>query len=226
MEPEPPQPLDTILATGLAELGFPPDRVLALAELSRLVARWAARINLTAHRGPEAVARRLVLEAAALGAALPVVAPRTLADLGSGAGFPGLPLAILWPACRVTLIDSRERKHHFQRTAIRALDLSNARAVRGRAESVDATPHQIVVAQAMAQPAKVLTWMRRWAAPDGWLVLAQSDPPASVVPSPGVRFEATRRYRVPLGGPFRSLWLGRPAGEFLDAPGAPVIPTG
>ena len=176
MEPETPQPLETILATGLAELGLPGDRVAALAELSRLVARWAERINLTAHRGPEAVARRLVLDAAALGAALPVVPPRTLADLGSGAGFPGLPLAILWPGCQVTLIDSRERKHHFQRTAIRALDLSNARAVRGRAESLDATPHQIVVAQAMAQPAEVLQWMRRWVAPDGWLVLAQSDP--------------------------------------------------
>jgi 16S rRNA G527 N7-methylase RsmG len=123
------------------------------------------------------------------------------------------------------LVDSRERRHHFQRTAIRALDLSNARAVRGRAESVNATPHQVVVAQAMAQPAAVLQWMRRWATPDGWLVLAQSDPPASVVAPAEVRFEAIRRYRVPLGGAARSLWLGRPAGEFLDGPGAAVIPT-
>jgi 16S rRNA (guanine527-N7)-methyltransferase len=225
VEPQPAQPLEAILATGLAELGLPGDHVAALAKLSRLVARWAERFNLTAHRSPEAVARRLVLEAAALGAALPVVPPRTLADLGSGAGFPGLPLAILWPTCQVTLVDSRERRHHFQRTAIRALDLSNARATRGRAELLDATPHQVVVAQAMAQPADVLQWMRRWVTPDGWLVLAQSDPPASVVAPGEIRFEAIRRYRVPLGGPFRSLWLGRPAGEFLDGPGVAVIPT-
>ena len=226
MEPESPQPLEAILATGLAELGLPAECATALAELSRLVARWAERTNLTAHRGPGAVARRLVLEAVALGAALPVVPPRTLADLGSGAGFPGLPLAILWPGCQVTLIDSRERKHHFQRTAIRALGLSNARAVRGRAESVDATQHQIVVAQAMAQPAEVLQWMRRWVRPDGWLVLAQSDPPAPVEPPADVSFEGIRRYHVPLGGASRSLWLGRPAGKFLDGHGAPVIPTG
>ena len=225
MEPELPQPLEAILATGLAELDLPDDRVAALAELSRLVARWAERINLTAHRSPEAVARRLVLDAAALGAALPVVPPRTLADLGSGAGFPGLPLAILWPACQVTLVDSRERRHHFQRTAIRALDLSNARAVRGRAESLDPVPHQIVVAQAMAQPAEVLQWMRRWTTPDGWLVLAQSDPAPSVEAPAGVRFESIRRYQVPLGGASRSLWLGRPAGEFLDGAYAAVIPT-
>lgn len=225
MEPELPQPLEAILATGLAELGFPDDRVSALAEFSRLVARWAERINLTAHRGPEAVARRLVLEAAALGAALPLVPPRTLADLGSGAGFPGLPLAILWPACQVTLVDSRERRHHFQRTAIRTLDLSNARALRGRAESLEASPHQIVVAQAMAQPAEALQWMRRWASPDGWLVLPQSDPAPSVKAPAGVQFEATRRYQVPLGGAVRSLWLGRPAGELLDGPCEAVIPT-
>jgi len=225
VEPDLSQHLEAILAAGLAELGLPDDRVSALAELSRLVARWAERINLTAHRGPEAVARRLVLDAAALGAALPLVPPRTLADLGSGAGFPGLPLAILWPACQVTLVDSRERKHHFQRTAIRALDLSNARALRGRAESLEAAPHQIVVAQAMAQPAAVLQWMRRWATPDGWLVLPQSDPAPSIRAPAGVRFEAIRRYQVPLGGIVRSLWLGRPAGEFLDDPCAAVIPT-
>jgi len=225
VEPHPHQSLEAILAAGLAELGLPGDRVAALAELSRLVARWAERINLTAHRRPEAVARRLVLDAVALGAALPIVPPRTLADLGSGAGFPGLPLAILWPSCQVTLIDSRERKHHFQRTAIRTLGLSSARALRGRAESLEPTPHQVVVAQAMAQPATALQWMRRWVTPDGWLVLAQSDRPRSVVAPADVRFEEIRRYRVPLGDVSRSLWLGRPAGEFLDGPRAAVIPT-
>ena len=200
-----------MIAAGLGELGLPIDRGGALAELSRLVARWAERINLTAHRSPEAVALRLVLDALALGAALPVVPPDTLADLGSGAGFPGLPLAILWPTCQITMVDSRLRKHHFQRTAIRALDLPNARAVRGRAESLDAAPHQIVVAQAMAQPAQVLQWMRRWATTDGWLVLPQSDSVPRIAVPADIRFEAIRRYQVPLGGPARSLWLGRPA---------------
>lgn len=211
MEHDLPQSLESTIAAGLGELGLPIDRGGALAELSRLVARWAERINLTAHRSPEAVARRLVLDALALGAALPVVPPDTLADLGSGAGFPGLPLAILWPTCQITMVDSRLRKHHFQRTAIRALDLPNARAVRGRAESLDAAPHQIVVAQAMAQPAQVLQWMRRWATPDGWLVLPQSDSVPSIAVPADIRFEAIRRYQVPLGGPARSLWLGRPA---------------
>jgi 16S rRNA (guanine527-N7)-methyltransferase len=211
VEHDRPQSHESTLSAGLAELGLPIDRSGALAELARLVSRWAERINLTAHRSPEAVARRLVLDALALGAALPVVPPDTLADLGSGAGFPGLPLAILWPSCQITMVDSRLRKHHFQRTAIRALDLPNARAVRGRAESLDAAPHQIVVAQAMAQPAQVLQWMRRWATTDGWLVLPQSDSVPRIAVPADIRFEAIRRYQVPLGGPARSLWLGRPA---------------
>jgi 16S rRNA (guanine527-N7)-methyltransferase len=209
VEPDPSQSLEATIAAGLAELGLPIDCSAALAELSLLVSRWAERINLTAHRSPEAVARRLVLDALALGAVLPVIPSVSLADLGSGAGFPGLPLAILWPACQITMVDSRERKHHFQRTAIRALDLPNARAIRGRAESLDATPHQIVVAQAMAQPAQVLRWMRRWATPDGWLVVPQSDSVPHIAAPAGIRFEAIRRYQVPLGGPARSAWLGR-----------------
>ena len=209
MEPDLPQSLESTIAAGLGELGLPIDRSGALAELSRLVARWAERINLTAHRSPEAVARRLVLDALALGAALPVVPPDTLADLGSGAGFPGLPLAILWPTCQITMVDSRLRKHHFQLAAIRALELPNARAIRGRAESLDPAPHQIVVAQAIAQPAQALRWMRRWVTPDGWLVLPQSDSAPSIAAPADLRFEAIRRYQVPLDGPARALWLGR-----------------
>lgn len=210
MEPDPSsRSLEVLLSAGLAELGLPTDRCSALAKLARLVSRWAERINLTAHRGPEAVARRLILDALALGASLPVVPPGSIVDLGSGAGFPGLPLAILWPACEITLVDSRERKHHFQRSAIRELALSNARAIRGRAEVLAATPHQIVVAQAMAQPEQALEWIRGWTTPEGWLVLPQSESAPGVIAPAGVRFESIRRYQVPLGGPARALWLGR-----------------
>jgi 16S rRNA (guanine527-N7)-methyltransferase len=201
--------LEAILEAGLHELGLPIDPAGALAELAALVARWAERMNLTAHRSPEAVARRLVLDALALGRTLPVEGPISLADLGSGAGFPGLPLSILWPSCHVTLIESRERKHHFQRTAIRALQLSNAQAIRGRAEILAATPHQVVVAQAMAEPEQVLGWMRRWVGPGGWLALAQSDPAPPIAAPAGIRPVAPRRYQVPLGGPSRTLWLAQ-----------------
>lgn len=204
-----------LLELGLAELALPPEPALRLAELALHVSRWAERLNLTAHRSAESVARRLILDALALARALPESEPGSIADLGSGAGFPGIPLAILWPACRVTLVDSRERRHHFQRSALRALRLANVRAVRGRAESVPHEPHQIAIAQAMAQPTLALRWLRDWVAPGGWIVLPQSDPLAGEGPRievpPGVLWVETRSYEVPLGGPHRALWIGRRA---------------
>lgn len=202
-----------LIELGLAELGLPLDPAPQLAQLALHVSRWAERLNLTAHRSAEAVARRLILDALALGRALPEALPVSIADLGSGAGFPGLPLAILWPSCRVTLVDSRERRHHFQRSAVRELRLANVHAVRGRAESVPHEPHQIAIAQAMAQPTLALGWMRDWVGPDGWIALPLSGPQTAEGPSvevpAGVVYVETRRYEVPLGGPQRALWIGR-----------------
>ena len=196
------------LELGLEEIGLATtDRQrLALLELAKLVDRWGARINLTGHRGLDAIIRRLVLDAAALVAVLPDVP--SLADLGSGAGFPGFPVAILRPTCSVTLIEAREKRHHFQRAACRALGLDNATPVRGRAEQLDPTPHAASIAKAMASPAAALPLMLPWVEVGGRLFL----PGGSEAPraeDPRVREEEVVRYCVPLGGPDRSLWIGR-----------------
>jgi 16S rRNA (guanine527-N7)-methyltransferase len=148
-----------------------------------------------------------VLDAAALSQQLP--AAPDLVDLGSGAGFPGLPLAVLWPASEVLLIEARERRHHFQRAAIRALGLRNASALRGRAESLPPEPRTVVIAQAMAQPARALRWMLRWARLDGWLVIPGGEEAPRIEPLPEVAFERVAPYSVPGGGPHRTLWIGR-----------------
>ena len=75
-----------------------PGQLDALLTLASLLAKWSQRLNLTAHRALDAIVRRLLLEAAALAAQIPIVA--SLADIGSGAGFPGLPIAVLRPECR------------------------------------------------------------------------------------------------------------------------------
>ena len=196
------------LELGLEEIGLAATapQQLALLDLARLVDRWGARINLTGHRGLDTIIRRLVLESVALVARLPEVP--SLADIGSGAGFPGLPTAILRPTCRVTLVESREKRHHFQRAACRALGLSNATPVRGRAEQIDPTPHAAVIAQAMARPGAALPLMLRWVEIEGRLFLP-GGPDAPLVDDPRVRTEEVVRYRAPLGGPDRSLWVGR-----------------
>ena len=202
-------PLHDLLSRGLAELEVASELVEPLARLCGLVAAWAGRMNLTAHRSPADVARRLVLEALALARMCPSAEPESLADLGSGAGFPGLPMAMLWPRCRIALVESRERRHHFQRAAIRELGLANATALRGRAEQLVPTPHEVVVAQAIAAPAQALAWMAPWVADSGWLLLPGSAAAPAIEPPAGVEEAFVRSYRVPLGGPSRTLWIGR-----------------
>ena len=162
-----------MLTAGLLELGADParlgSRLEQLESLALLLVRWGQRINLTAHRTPEAIARRLILDALALAGALPELP--SLADLGSGAGFPGLPIAIRHPRCRVTLVEARERRHHFQRAAVRVLGLGNVTLVHGRAEALEPTRHAAAVAQAVARPDQALDWMLPWVEPGGLLVL-------------------------------------------------------
>lgn len=212
-----------MLLEGLRELALDEGLAPPLASLAELLAQWASRMNLTGHRTPEAIARRLILDALALGAALPVDEPASIADLGSGAGFPGLPLAICRPGCRVTLVEARERRHHFQRAAVRTLGLVNAEPRRGRIEDLEAAPHEIVVAQALAQPDQAVALMLPWVAPGGWLVLPRTAE-AEPLPTPsGLEPARVLLYQVPAGGPARALWVARRA---VDAPSAPVVRTG
>jgi 16S rRNA (guanine527-N7)-methyltransferase len=164
-------------------------------------------MSLTAHRDAEAVVRRLILEAVALDRQLPEVS--SMVDLGSGAGFPGLPIALLHPERTVTLVESRERRHHFQRAAARELEIGNAILRLGRAEDLPPEPHALVTAQAMAPPHQAVIWMLPWAQPGGFLALPLSEaqpPPESI---DGIGAESVSSYTVPLGGPRRALWLGR-----------------
>lgn len=209
----------TVLSEGLAELDLEPALADPLARLCELLARWAARMNLTGHRTPEAIARRLVLDALAFGETLPERPPASLADLGSGAGFPGLPLAIRWPQTPVTLVEARERRHHFQRAAVRELGLAHVRPRRGRIEALDPAPHAVVVSQALAQAEAAVELMLPWTAPGGWLALARAVDAPSVPAPPEVEDAHVRTYRVPLGGPQRAIWLARRRLEGQRDPG-------
>jgi 16S rRNA (guanine527-N7)-methyltransferase len=198
-----------LLSQGLSEL-YPRleiERRDILLELARLLERWTQHLHLTAHRSLEQIVVRLVLDAAALWAQLPEIP--SVVDLGSGAGFPGFPFAVLRPGARVTLIESRERRHHFQRAVVRELGLENVTPVLGRAEVLEATPHAAVIAQAIARPAQAVMWMRDWAEAGGLVLLPGAESAPQVPRTEGISFEAVQRYDVPCGGPKRTLWIGR-----------------
>lgn len=102
-------------------LAVPPALFGQLSLYLDLLLKWNARTNLTAIREPEEIVRRHFGES--LFAAAHLGPCETLLDLGSGAGFPGLPIALLRPEIRVTLAESQGKKAAFLREAVRTLAL-------------------------------------------------------------------------------------------------------
>lgn len=194
------------LAAGLEQIGspVPADAPERLAALATLVSDWGRRINLSGHRTEEQIADRLILEAAALAAVLPPF--ESLADLGSGAGFPGLPIAILYPAVDVVLVEARRRRHHFQRAAVRDLAIQNALPLRGRLENVTPIACTVAVAQAVAPADEAFRAIQPWARDGGYLVVPASE--NAVAPVLPLELSGCRElpYDVP-NGPRRKLWI-------------------
>jgi 16S rRNA (guanine527-N7)-methyltransferase len=108
-----------------------------LSQYLDLLLKWNARTNLTAIRDPEEIVRRHFGES--LFAAQHLGSPETLLDLGSGAGFPGLPIALLHPAIQVTLAETQNKKATFLREAVRTLSLRNIEVWAARVETMPST---------------------------------------------------------------------------------------
>src|SRR5258706_15685238 len=98
-----------------------------------LLLRWNAKLNLTRMDSVEEATRLHYCESLFLGNRLPA-GPLRIVDIGSGAGFPGIPVAILRPECRITLVESHKRKAVFLAEAVR--NLANAKVVTDRAENL------------------------------------------------------------------------------------------
>ncbi|MGH9601283.1 MAG: 16S rRNA (guanine(527)-N(7))-methyltransferase RsmG [Terriglobales bacterium] len=135
--------------------------------------RWNHKINLTAVREPENIVTRHFGES--LFAARHLFAERPdptmrVIDVGSGAGFPGLPLKIYAPAVRLTLIESHSRKAAFLREVIRALKLANAEVFAGRAEDFSGGG-ELVTLRAVERFEQVLPAAARLVQPGGRMAL-------------------------------------------------------
>lgn len=134
-----------------------------LAAYWALVEKWQPRVNLV---GPSTLGdpwRRHMLDSAQLAPLIPAGTDR-LVDLGSGAGFPGMVLAIMGAARRITLIESDGRKSVFLREAARIAD-APVTVLPVRIEAAPAEPADIVTARALAPLDKLVLYARRFAGP-------------------------------------------------------------
>ena len=126
----------TTLADGAAALGLAlaPDQLDRFERYCAALIDWNRRVNLTAITDPIDVARRHFLDSLSVLSVCEMRAGDRLVDVGSGAGFPGLPIRIARPDLQVTLLEATRKKCEFLRRVVDALDLSDVAIVNARAE--------------------------------------------------------------------------------------------
>jgi 16S rRNA (guanine527-N7)-methyltransferase len=148
----------------------PLDPVLAsrFEDYLSLILRWNARVNLTAIRDREGILSRHFVESIACARALPA-AIHTLLDYGSGAGFPGIPIALCRPEISVTLAESQGKKAAFLQEAVRILEIS-AKVIAQRAELLTAQ-FDCVTLRAVDRMPQAVGAATSLIAPGGWLAL-------------------------------------------------------
>ncbi|HEX3373960.1 MAG TPA: 16S rRNA (guanine(527)-N(7))-methyltransferase RsmG [Edaphobacter sp.] len=169
-------------------LSNPPATLLPkLSAYLDLLLKWNARTNLTAIRDPEEIVRRHFGESLFAASHLPLESDLrvekpdpsipaagafTLLDLGSGAGFPGLPIALLCPGVQVTLAESQNKKAAFLREVVRTLNLSNVEVWAARAETLPAhRQFRVVTLRAVDNMEAALFAARVRVVPGGLLAL-------------------------------------------------------
>ncbi|MBL7251062.1 16S rRNA (guanine(527)-N(7))-methyltransferase RsmG [Alloalcanivorax sp. C16-2] len=131
------------LAGGLSELelALNEDQVTALLAYRDLLVKWNRAFNLTAVRDPGEMIARHLLDSLAV---LPHLGDGDTLDVGTGAGLPGIPLAIARPEQAFTLLDGNGKKARFVRQARRELGLDNVEVVHARVEQYRKAPSQII----------------------------------------------------------------------------------
>ncbi len=157
----------------------------SLTALIEALARWNQKVNLTAIRDPEEMVTHHVLDSLAV---RPLLEGRLILDVGTGPGFPGLPLAIAEPDREFTLIDSNQKKIAFVEHATRMLGLGNVTAAKARGEDY-APGHRFdtVIARALAALPRLLEIAGHHVGEDGVFVALKGRYPAeelAAIPAP------------------------------------------
>ena len=160
-----------------------------------LLVRWNRRISLTTVTDPDEILRFHIGESIAAISAVPIEKGR-LADVGSGAGFPGVPLALFLPDLDVTLIESNAKKATFLAEVQRQLNLHRVRVFRGRAEAslAQGPKFDYVTARAVGKYNELLLWSSKALNPGGKVILWLGDKDASEISAyPGWTWHAPQK---------------------------------
>lgn len=167
-----------------------------LLDYLALIAKWNRTYNLTAIHEPEKMLTHHLLDSLAI---LPAVTAGPLLDVGSGAGLPGIPLALARPGLRVTLLDSSQKRCGFMRQAAIELGLGNVAVVHARAEDFQPDwKFPQIVSRAFSDLSEFVKVTRHLLAEGGeWLAMKGLYPDEEITLLKGARVKSHARLHVP-----------------------------
>jgi 16S rRNA (guanine527-N7)-methyltransferase len=170
-----------LLAAGIGQMGLDVSRETQekLLAYMALLQKWNKVYNLTAVREPSEMVTLHLLDSLSV---LPYVNARNLLDVGSGAGLPGIVLAIVKPDLQVTTIDTVQKKAIFMRQVKGELGLENLDVVHARVESYQATQKfEVIISRAFSELALFLKLTKHLLAENGaWLAMKGQVPHAEL----------------------------------------------
>lgn len=180
------------LLAGCVELGLAlsKDRIDTLLSFIELIAKWNKAYNLTAIKSQSDMVVLHLLDSLTV---IPYLQGNQIADIGTGGGLPGIPLAICLPELSFTLLDSNAKKTRFVRQAVLELKLGNVEVIHSRVEDfVPAQPFETVITRAFAELTDIVRLTRHLLNENGLLLamkgqssqaeLTKAGWPATVVP--------------------------------------------
>jgi len=146
-------------ALGEFQISIETQQVVLIQRYIKTLLRWNEKLNLTAIRDPLEILYRHFCESMFASGAIPVDKGR-LADIGSGPGFPGIPLKILRPELELCLVESNVKKGTFLAEVVRELQLTNTRVLISRYEELgeELTPLDFVCSRAVGEFGPFLEW--------------------------------------------------------------------
>ena len=182
-----------------------------------LLVSWNEKINLTAVTEDKEIQIKHFMDSLSICRVLDPMRYGSLLDLGTGAGFPGIPIKIVWPYIQITLVDSLKKRVGFLNEVIRELDLDGITAVHGRAEelakdSVHREQYDLCVSRAVANLSTLSEYCLPFVKKDGYFisykgsdVREESDQAKKAIRLLGGRIEKEESFTLPLSDYGRTL---------------------
>lgn len=138
---------------------FSPDQLQQFAGLDALYREWNAKINVISRKDIDALYEKHVLHSLAIAAACTFNPGAEVVDVGTGGGFPGIPLAIIFPEARFTLVDSIGKKITVVKEVAAGIGLKNIEAIHARAEDLKPRKFDFAVSRAVAPLGTLWDWV-------------------------------------------------------------------